>query len=87
MAYIKYPESKQKFYSYQVFLKQYISYAETFHVIKYIPPPMFKVNLLKVSPHLVSNFLFPLKVLCKFHIAFLGLTQDTRMVSKVNHHV
>lgn len=68
----------------QVFLKQCISYAEIFHVIKSILPLMFKVNLLQFSLHLVSNFLSSLKVLFKFHIAFLGLTERNRMVSKIH---
>jgi len=54
-----------------------------FHLFKL----KFKFNLLKLSPVLVSNFLFPLKVLFKFHIAFLGLTQNAGRVSKMNHHV
>lgn len=85
MAYTEYPKFKLKYYSYQVFLKQCISYAETFHVIKYTLPPMF--NLLKLSPHLVSHFLLPLKVLFKFHVVFLGLTQSIRVVSKMYHHI
>lgn len=96
LAYTKYQELKQKYSSYQVFLKRCMSCAETFHTIMYVLPlkfkfnlfiQKFKFNLLKLEPVLASNFLFPLKVLLKFHIAFLGLTQSTGRVSKMNHHV